>query len=117
MDREGGKRETRKIERNGRRGRGRGGRRKRGESDSAGQVTKVVCGSEITCAITEEGQLFLWGSENSMGLGGNQARDTANPYAPKEVEGLDRLEQVAVGSMHIVARVVSLTCDDANDEE
>lgn len=45
----------------------------------ADKVTAVVCGDEITIALTETRRVFMWGTESTMGLGSTQARDATNP--------------------------------------
>lgn len=73
------------------------------QSFSEHKVVKVVCGQEITAAITERGDVYAFGRESALGLGGNSARNAANPVAPKEVEGLTGCSHLALGNIHASA--------------
>ena len=70
---------------------------------SENQVIKVICGQEITCAVTDRGQVFMCGRESSVGLGGSAPKDTHNPTVPREVEGMTNVSCLAIGSVHAVA--------------
>ena len=66
-------------------------------------VVKVVCGQEITCAITDHGEVFMCGREAGNGLNGSAAKSTTNPTLPRQVEGLAGISCLAVGSVHALA--------------
>lgn len=67
------------------------------------QIVQVVCGHEITCAVTDKGEVYMCGREAAVGLGGSAARNTANPTIPREVEGMKNVSCLAVGAVHAVA--------------
>ena len=67
------------------------------------QVVKVVCGQEVTCAITDKGHVYMCGRESNVGLGGSAPKNTANPTMPRAVEGLSNISSLAIGSVHGVA--------------
>ena len=72
-------------------------------SFSSSQLVKVVCGQEITAAMSTAGEIYYMGYESSVGIGGNQA--TSSVSFPKEIEGLTNVEMLAIGSIHAAALV------------
>jgi alpha-tubulin suppressor-like RCC1 family protein len=67
------------------------------------QIAKVVCGQELTCAITDNGKVYMCGRESQVGLGGSAPKNTANPTAPREIEGLRNPTHLALGAVHAIA--------------
>jgi len=67
------------------------------------QVVKVVCGQELTCAVTDRGNVYMCGRESQVGLGGSAPKSTANPTVPREIEGLRHPTRLALGTVHAIA--------------
>ena len=67
------------------------------------QFVKVVCGQEMTGAITDRGEVFLCGKQSVLGIGGCAGINNTTPTMPKEVEGLTNVSVLALGAIHAVA--------------
>lgn len=68
---------------------------------SAGGVQQIVTGTRHSCALTEQGRVFCWGS-NASGQLGNGTTEPAN--VPVEVVALGRnVRAIAVGGSHSCA--------------
>ncbi|KAG2292948.1 hypothetical protein Bca52824_039617 [Brassica carinata] len=87
-------------------------------------VGSVACSDNQTCAVTESGELYLWGIDGgTIGESGRQflTRKIADVFGgslrsvtkPKEVESLKRMKVVSVscGPWHTVAIVETSTID------
>jgi len=72
-------------------------------SFSSSKLLKVVCGQEITAAVSSTGEIYYMGYESSIGIGGNQAASSVT-FA-KEIEGLTNVEMLTFGSIHAAALV------------
>ena len=53
--------------------------------------------------VPPPGQVYAFGRESALGLGGSAATSASNPVAPKEVEGLTGCSQLALGNIHAMA--------------
>eukprot|EP00960_Hanusia_phi_P031772 749481-Hanusia_phi.AAC.6 len=68
-------------------------------------IARVVCGQEVTVAVSEKGELYMAGYESTIGLGGNSSRRGELDVSFREIEGLTFPVQIAVGSVHALALV------------
>ena len=69
-------------------------------------VTQVAVGGNHICAITEGGQLYCWGTNDSGQLGyGDALPRSTPPGAPIEFESPLVVEQVVLGLAHTCVRV------------
>ena len=64
------------------------------------KVKDVVCGNGCIAAITENGDLYMWG-KNDVGQVGNGT--TTNQLVPMKVEGLSNVVSVSLGDNHSAA--------------
>ncbi|MDI7184828.1 chromosome condensation regulator [Leptospira santarosai] len=67
-------------------------------------VIQVIAGSEHSAALTENGEVYVWG-KNQYGNLGNGRLSAANTVqsTPVKVEGLSGIKQIANGRDHILA--------------
>lgn len=67
-------------------------------------VIQVIAGSEHSAALTENGEVYIWG-RNQYGNLGNGIISPANTVqsVPVKVEGLSKIKQIANGRDHILA--------------
>ncbi|WP_016758329.1 RCC1 domain-containing protein [Leptospira weilii] len=67
-------------------------------------VIQVIAGSEHSAALTENGEVYVWG-RNQYGNLGNGRLSAANTAqsTPVKVEGLPEIKQIANGRDHILA--------------
>ena len=70
---------------------------------SEDQLVHVVCGQEITCALTDRGDIYMCGRESAVGLGGSAAKNATDPTVPRLVEGISNISCLSVGSVHVIA--------------
>ncbi|XP_019851476.1 PREDICTED: E3 ubiquitin-protein ligase HERC2-like [Amphimedon queenslandica] len=69
---------------------------------STSPVVKIICGNQISMALTKDGKLYSWGCGDTYQLGhGNQE----HVRQPKLIEGLSEtvVSDVSVGAQHCVA--------------
>ncbi|XP_066983934.1 alsin isoform X4 [Macrobrachium rosenbergii] len=55
-------------------------------------VTKVVCGSHHSAALTIDGEVFVWGENFSSHSGGTQTNDVANNQSPNKSSTTAKVE-------------------------
>eukprot|EP00698_Gefionella_okellyi_P005691 TRINITY_DN15158_c0_g1_i1.p1 TRINITY_DN15158_c0_g1~~TRINITY_DN15158_c0_g1_i1.p1 ORF type:complete len:374 (+),score=45.87 TRINITY_DN15158_c0_g1_i1:36-1157(+) len=70
-------------------------------------VTKIACGINFTAAVTDQGELYLWGegASGQLGRGGNKSIRTQSSRVPVRVDLLDeeRIVHVSCGWGHVAA--------------
>jgi len=80
-------------------------------------VAQVSAGGTHTCAVTDDGSLYCWGSDGSYQSGGGYPnRDDV--LTPMKLETIDNVKQVAAGSSHTCAIINDgdVMCWGANDD-
>lgn len=62
-------------------------------------IVDIACGWDSSAAITNEGKLYMWGS-NSFGQLGIDPLKLRHSYEPIETIPCERIEQIAMGLRH-----------------
>ncbi|XP_022653995.1 probable E3 ubiquitin-protein ligase HERC4 isoform X2 [Varroa destructor] len=68
------------------------------------KIVQVACGEQHSMALSEAGQVFVWGANNNGQLGDPEAKDAENRGHPRIVKKLgSSAVQIASGSNHCLA--------------
>eukprot|EP00753_Platysulcus_tardus_P017861 PLAT6603.1.p1 GENE.PLAT6603.1~~PLAT6603.1.p1 ORF type:complete len:603 (+),score=216.03 PLAT6603.1:24-1811(+) len=79
-------------------------------------VEHVACGSQLTTALVESGDVYVWG-DGSAGATGSGSRTSSDRPAKVDVLGGKVIRSVSCGASHICATVATQWIDDDDQKE